>query len=611
LYYFATIQPVAGVFSRGAAPLPKQVTAGVYSPEPPNGLAPVPFLPTTDPESAVTTLPTIPMQKWLFRGAVLLLAATVGALGFYIFCSYQAFFNSDAAIANILAEEIVRTGELFPKTWWYVNDDLWVFYKHLLLIPWVMAGENSFFAHGVSVSIVVVITMAVLALLLRALGLSRAAALMGCVVIGLGYSPLYLREVYGEAAYTWYFAFIISFLLLWLRANRPDSGRCARHPLFLLLLVLVYLVVLENPVRFFIYYIVPFFGAFLLLLYAEREALLGSGKEDWRTALLPRIIPAAAIVAVLLLGVFFYKRLLVEVLHAEGANHALLVPLQDLPFHAAYSVLGLLSFIGAEWQDKVELASVEGVVSLLRLGFYPLALLLPAYYAKREFSRLDQPRRYFVALSYLGFALIFGLYSVSTLHENAYAARNNIRYIIPFLMMVLVCPVVIWRFFPPVAKAVLVVAFVLAFAGTWKNISPEGWQDTAGSRADLLAALQNRKLVTGYGPYWDSHVYTVLSKGKVSIRPLDIDARGIGLCLWLSSDHWYEKGYADGRVFFLVPNEKLDNWKDGCETLSLPQPTESFAQGNYTVFVFAENPLPGIAEKGRACREGEGEGEGE
>jgi len=551
------------------------------------------------------------MQKWLFRGAALLLAATVGALGFYIFCSYQAFFNSDAAIANILAEEIVRTGELFPKTWWYVNDDLWVFYKHLLLIPWVMAGENSFFAHGVSVALVVGVTMAVLALLLRTLGLSKAAAMMGCVVIGLGYSPLYLREVYGEAAYTWYFAFIISFLLLWLRANRPDSGRCARHPLFFLLLVLIYLVVLENPVRFFIYYIVPFLGAFLVLLYAEREALLGSGKSDWRAALLPRMIPAAAIVAVLLLGIFFYRRLLVEVLHAEGANHAMLVPLQDLPFHAAYSVLGLLSFIGAEWQGKVELASVEGVVSLLRLGFYPLALILPAYYAKREFSHLDQPRRYFVALSYLGFALILGLYSVSTLHENAYAARNNIRYIIPFLMMVLVCPVVMWRFFPQVAKAVLVVAFLLAFAGTWKNISPEGWQDTASSRADLLAALKNRKLVTGYAPYWDSHVYTVLSKGKVSIRPLDIDTRGIGLCLWLSSDHWYEKGYADGRVFFLVPNEKLDNWKDGCETLSLPQPVESFSQGNYTVFVFAENPLPGITEKGRACREGEGEGEGE
>ena len=547
------------------------------------------------------------MQKWLFRGAVLLLAATIGALGFYIFCSYQAFFNSDAAIANILAEEIVRSGELFPKTWWYVNDDLWVFYKHLLLIPWVMAGENSFFAHGVSVSIVVVITMAVLALLFRALGLSKTAAMMGCVIIGLGYSPLYLREVYGEAAYTWYFAFIISFLLLLLRTNRPDAGRYARPALFLLLLLLVYLVVLENPMRFMIYYIVPFFGAFLLLLYAEREALLGSEKGDWRAALFPRIIPAAAIAGVLLLGVFFYKRLLVEVLHAEGANRALLVPLQDLPFHAAYSVLGLLSFIGAEWQDKVELASVEGVFSLLRLGFYPLVLALPAYYAKKNFSRMEQGQRFFVAISYLGFALIFGLYSVSTLHENAYAARNNIRYIIPYLMMVLVCPVVVWRFFPQVAKAVLVVAFLLATASTWKNISPEGWQETAQTRTDLLTALKERGLASGYAPYWDSHVYTVLSKDEVSIRPIDIDTRGIGLCLWLSSDRWYEKGYADGKVFFLVPNEKLDNWKDGCETLSLPQPAESFPQGNYTVVVFAENPLPGIAEKGRACREGEGQ----
>jgi len=545
------------------------------------------------------------MQKWLFRGAVLLFAATVGALGFYIFSSYQAFFNSDAAIANILAEEIVRTGQLFPKTWWYVNDDLWVFYKHLLLIPWVMAGENSFLAHGVSVAIVIVITMAVLALLLRALGLSKAAALMGCVVIGLGYSPLYLREVYGEAAYTWYFAFIISFLFLLLRANQPDSGRCARRSLFGLLLLLAYLVVLENPVRFLVYYIVPFFGAFLLLLYAEREAVLGSGKDHWRAVLFPRIIPAAAIAGVLLLGVLSYQWLLAGLLHAEGANHAVLVPLQKLPFHAAYSLLGLLSFIGAEWREQVELASVEGVISLLRLGFYPLALALPAYYAKKNFSSLDKPLRFFVALSYFGFALIFFLYSVSTLHENAYAARNNIRYIIPYLMMVLVCPVVVWRFFPHVAKAVLAVALVLAIAGTWKNVSPDGWQETAQSRTDLIKALKSRGLVSGYAPYWDSHVYTVLSRGEVSIRPIDIDTRGVGLCLWLSSDRWYEKGYADGKVFFLVPNERLDNWKDGAETLSLPQPAEVFPQGNYTVFVMTENPLPGIMEKGRACREGE------
>ncbi|MFH1020421.1 MAG: hypothetical protein V1782_07400 [Pseudomonadota bacterium] len=552
----------------------------------------------------MTILPSPPMQKWFFRGAVLLLAATIGALGFYIFCSYEAFFNSDAAIANILAEEIVRAGELFPKTWWYVNDDLWVFYKHLLLIPWVMAGENGFFAHGVSVFLVIGITMTVLALLLRTLGLSQAAALMGCVIIGLGYSPLYLREVYGEAAYTWYFAFILSFLLLLLRTNRPDAGRFSRPLLFLLLLVLVYLVLIENPVRFLVYYIAPFFAASLLLLYAEREALLWREKDFWRAALLPRIVPAAAIIAVFLLGVLSYKLLLAGVLHAEGANHALLVPLQDLPFHVAYSVLGLLHFIGAEWQGRVELASVEGVVSLLKLGLYPVALVLPAYYARKNFQRLEQGQRFFVALSYLGFALIFFLYSVSSLHDGAYTARNNIRYIIPYLMMIMVCPVVMWRFFSQAAKAVLIVALLLALSTTWKNIAPEGWRETAKARNELLAALKNRGLAAGYAPYWESHVFTVLSKGEVSIRPIDIDARGIGFCLWLSSDRWYEKGYADGKVFFLVPKENLDYWKAGLEKFSLPQVTESFSQGDFTVFVFSANPIPGIGEKGRACKEG-------
>jgi hypothetical protein len=550
----------------------------------------------------VTILPTIPTQKWLFRGAALLLAATIGALGFYIFCSYQAFFNSDAAIANILAEEIVRSGEFFPKTWWYVNNDLWVFYKHLLLIPWVMAGENSFFAHGVSVALVIGITMLVLASLLRALGLSRTAAVMGCVLIGMGYSPMYLREVYGEAAYTWYFAFILSFLLLWLRTNRPDSGRFAKPALFSLLLALLYLVVIENPVRFLIYYIAPFSGAFLVLLYAEREALLDRGKGAWLAALSPKLIPTAAIFAALLLGVLSHNLLLTGIHLAGGANNALLVPLQELLFHIAYSVLGLLNFIGAEWQDKVVLASVQGVLSLLKLGFYPVALLLPAYYAGKNFQRLDQPQRYFVALSYLGFSLIFFLYSVSTLHEGAYAARNNIRYIIPYLMMILVCPVVMWRFFPPVAKAVLVVTFLLAFAGSWKNISPEGWQETVKARTDLVAVLKSRGLASGYAPYWDSHIYTVLSKGEVRIRPIDIDWRGIGLCLWLSSNRWYEKSSAEGKVFFLVPKDKLDNWQDGLEKLSLPPAAETFSQGNYTVFVFPDNPLPKLGEAGSACK---------
>ena len=87
------------------------------------------------------------MKKTLpFVGALLLLSVVLYEVSFYIFKTYRALFNSDAAIANILAEEIVVAGSIFPSHWWYVNNDLWVFYKQLLVIPWVLMGKNGYFA---------------------------------------------------------------------------------------------------------------------------------------------------------------------------------------------------------------------------------------------------------------------------------------------------------------------------------------------------------------------------------------------------------------------------------------------------------------------------------
>ncbi|MFA7381835.1 MAG: hypothetical protein WC001_00140 [Desulfurivibrionaceae bacterium] len=549
----------------------------------------------------MTILPTTPMRKWSFPAALLLLAATLGGLGFYIFCSYQAFFNSDAAIANILAEEIVRTGTLFPKDWWYVNDDLWVFYKHLLLIPWVMAGENGFFAHAVSVSLVIVTTMLLLAGLLRSLGLSKTAAAMGCVVIGLGFSPLYLREVYGEAAYTWYFAFLLAFFLLVKKTGPPAAGKFAGAALTAVFLGLLYLVTMENPVRFLVYYVVPFALALAAFFFLEQEAPAEAEQSTWRELLMPRLPLAAAGCGVILLGAFSHKLVFAGLHNAAGANHAILIAMQKLPEHVAHSFLGLMNFIGAEWGAEVEMASLAGVTALLKLGLYPLALVLPAFYAWKNLYLLDRGQRFFLLLSYLGFALIFFIYSISSLHDNAYAARNNIRYIIPYLMMLLLCPVLLWRFFPKPVKAVLLLAMLIAALGSWRNISPPDWRDKAGERRMVVNTLQERGLSNGYAPYWESHVYTVFSKGKVRIRPLDIDCRGVDRCLWLTSDSWHEPGYTTGRVFVLVPKERLADWAKGMRNFSLAPPVEEFTLANYQVLVFAENPLPGLAGRNETC----------
>ena len=119
--------------------------------------------------------------------ALLFLGVALYEVSFYIFKTYRAYFNSDAAIANILAEEIVLSGSLFPSHWWYVNNDLWIFYKQLLVIPWVIIGKNGYFAHAFTVFISTVIMVIFMYRFLRSLMLSRATSVMGGVVVIVGY----------------------------------------------------------------------------------------------------------------------------------------------------------------------------------------------------------------------------------------------------------------------------------------------------------------------------------------------------------------------------------------------------------------------------------------
>ena len=283
---------------------------------------------------------------------------------------------------------------------------------------------------------------------------------------------------------------------------------------------------------------------------------------------------------------------LLESLHlAGGANNAGLVSLEILPVHAAHALLGLLNFIGAEWNEGVRAASVEGVVSLLKFALYPFVLIIPALHIKRAFYQMSATERFFVLFSYVGFSIILVLYATTGLHEHAWAARNNIRYISPFLMMILVCNVIMWRFFSLFMKLILSLCLAMALSLSWNYVSPKEWRGIVDERIALVEELKTRNLHFGYASYWDSHIYTVFSDGEVDIRPIEIDEKGVTLIKWLSSDRWYQKDSTDGKVFFMVEHEDIPDLEVGIKNLNMPDPIEEFKFGKYTIVVFEKNPL--------------------
>jgi hypothetical protein len=527
----------------------------------------------------------------LFFLAMCLLGIVLFEISFYIFKTYRAYFNSDAAIANILAEEMVLSESFFPSHWWYVNNDLWVFYKQALVIPWVIAGKNGYFAHAFTVFAVSLFMVIILYRFLRSLMLSRAASIMGGVVVCIGYSPMYLRELYGEAAYTWYFIFMIGFMFIFRKLSPHVISRRTQIKAFILFMILLYLLVLANPIRFFVYYIVPFFGALGLSIYFARDSLKtfqGAVKRLWSVKKAVIFIFACGVIV---WGIFAHQLLVEELKIAGGANNAELMPLESLPVHIAHAFVGLLNFIGAEWNEGVRASSLEGGIALIKFFLYPFVLIIPALHVKRTFYQMSATERFFVLFSYVGFALIFTLYMTTSLHEHAWAARNNIRYISPFLMMILLCNVIMWRFFSLFMKLLLSVCLVIALGLSWSYISPKEWRCIVDERIALVEELKSRDLRFGYATYWDSHIYTVFSNGEVDIRPIEIDEKGITLSKWLNSDTWYQKDSADGKVFFMVPHEDIEDLFIGITKLNMPDPIEEIVIGKYTVFVFEKNPL--------------------
>ena len=526
-----------------------------------------------------------------FLFALGLLIFCIYEISFYIFKTYRAFFNSDSAIANILAEEMVLSESFFPSHWWYVNNDLWVFYKQILLIPWVLLGKNGYFAHAFSVFAVSLFMVVIIYKFLRSLMLSRTASLMGSAIVCIGYSPMYLRELYGEGAYTWYFIFMIGFMFIFRKLSPHVISKTTQIKAFLLFITLLYLLVLANPVRFFVYYIAPFFGALicsLFLMHHGSKVLKRNIKQLFTLKKITIIVLACIVMG---FGVFTHLNLLERLQSAGGANNAVLVPLEQLPVHAAHAFLGLLNFIGAEWGENIRASSLEGGISLIKFFLYPCVLVIPLFYIKKAFHQMSSTERFFVLFSYVGFALVFTLYSTTSLHEHAWAARNNIRYVSPFLMMILLCNVIMWRFFSPFSKFILSICLSIALLLSWNYVSPKEWRGLVDERIALVEDLKSHDLKFGYAEYWHSHIYTVFSNGEVDIRPMQFDAKGISLVKWLSSDTWYQKEATQGKVFFLLTDQDIKEFEAGAQAREMPDPIEVFKSGKYSVYVFEKNPL--------------------
>jgi len=465
-------------------------------------------------------------------------------IAYYQIGIYPAFFNSDAAIANILADEIASMSSYYPTSWWYVNGDIWTLFKHTLIIPFSVLGFHGYYIHVFAVLLFASFTFYLTYLYLNKIGISTEGILIALVGISTLYSPMYAREMYGESAYIWYYTALIGYMFLFVLL---DKNNHEKHLITKILIVLIgVFFVAENPSRFAIYFIVPLFlPLFILHRYVNFE---------YKKII---IYFALGVVAGLAYRYFISNSILMQ----KGVDSTLIIPLDKLPEHIWYSVIGLTNLYGADWGEKTPFVSLEGVTYLLKFLLYPVAFFAPIYYAIKNKSNMTFSESYTLSVGYMGFLIVFGIYCITTLHiDGIYAARENIRYVIPFTMFISVSNGIMWKYFSQNIKIILLFSVVLSYISIFNTLDIQKSKNILDSRNEVIQTLKDNGLNKGYAPYWHSHIFTVLSDNKVEIRPLGNDyKREDGE--WLTSTRWYESDYVDKNSFILMPKDKISEFE--------------------------------------------------
>jgi len=490
---------------------------------------------------------------------------------------YRAFFSSDAAIANILAQEIINQGSYYPSSWWYVNGDIWTIFKHTLAIPLNLLGFGAYDVHTIVVISFFAFSLFVTYIYLKKIGTDIKGILVAFVGISTLYSPMYAREVFGEGAYIWYYTALISYLYFFYILSQEEEKEKKIWIAGFFIIILTIGLFAENPSRFAIYFIAALFVPLFLLYqyinikYKKIALYFALG---------------------ILLGVAYRYYILTYIQMQIGVEKTFLISYDELPTHIWRSFIGLANFYGADWGEKTAFASFSGVVYMLKSLLFPIAFFAPLFYAIKNKNYLNPFEIYTIGIGYIAFFIVFGIYCITSLHFNGlYAAKENIRYIIPFVLIISITNGIVWKFFSQRVKLLLIFSILLSYISISNTLQRDLSEEVVKNREEVIQTLVENGLTKGYAPYWHSHVFTILSDNKIEIRPLEDEDNKRKAGKWLTSSNWYDKKYTDKDSFILISKEKIAEFEKASKEYNLTEVIKTIELRNYKIYVYNQNPI--------------------
>ena len=537
-----------------------------------------------------------------------LLVVHLGLLGFYEFVTFKYEVHSDSAVKVLLANEILETGEFFPRDWVYANGDLYVFFCHTLALPLVPLFGPGFFTHALVGLIISLSLLFFTALLLRELAMPRWQQLATLALLASGISTLFAENLYGQATYGFIIMMNVALVGAALRFVRTFGGPAKFGRRLLWLIGLLSLVISwNNPKRSAIMLTAPLLLACLSSLASQMD------HQPWSLARLRRVpelwVALVHVVGFFIGGLFSFLVLNGPVNSVDTAGAATWLGADPIWRNGVHAILGAVAQLGGLPAPGYSVVSGWGLYEALRMGLGAWLLWGALSAVKALLTSTSAPMRFVANFTATSGALSVFFFVFTNVPDPSNPMASA-RYLLPTLFMgLLLLPTrmterpadggkVSLITLGAISATALMGFMTLTLPGygstgrTWAEAKSRG-----ESRFELVAFLEKEGLQYGYGSYWNAGAITLLSDGRVKVR--QIQTEGLLTPAHLhSSTRWFRASQWSGETFLLFTQAELTRINRPLLDSRLGAPARTLSVGNYRVLVYSKNlaGLPGWAD---------------
>jgi hypothetical protein len=498
----------------------------------------------------------------------------VGAFRFYFGPGFPLTFGSDAAVPVLLANEVLKTGQLLPATWYFANNEIWILSPHVFVMPFVAAFGVSTLALKLGNALCIAVMVVFLALPLHRVTRSWPYAVLVATGVFAAFSPFQEMAIYSQTAYGWFcaqFALLICLALRMQDESGTEQWRAlGRVPWTTALYAFVLAdLAIDSPLRAGVYWVAPVVAVAVLFPFSKMRS--------WALALLT----AAAFVA----GVDLHAVLSRQLLMWPGLTATLLKPIGEWPASFGVVASGFPIMIGYAKQWSATLLNAFGVA---RFGVFASAVVV-VLLAPAGNGPGSAECRFFARVCGAMLLAVLAVLMAGRLATD----EASMRYLLPPALLCLAAfMAILWCRFSASSYGIAAIAalFVLIFCGgavmlVSRHAAPTVSCDAPGDICRLQDLVSKTGVRHGYATYWNGNVTTVATHGEITACGVVLTPR-LTPFRWLVSKDCFDMPQ-DDRYFLALDRAEIAKAGRDYLVSEAGTPDSIVSDAKYEIWIYA------------------------